>query len=93
LEAVKGKDYMDKRDMSDWPTLTRFADRPSWIKQVSTALQSPDRGMGALLPRPVRAAVTDGQRAEDRGFADPSRPTLFAVLDELGLKLESQTDR
>ena len=27
--------------------------------------------------------------AEDRAFADPARPTLQAVLDKVGLKLES----
>jgi uncharacterized protein (TIGR03435 family) len=41
--------------------------------------------------RPNRPAETDDQRAEDLAFADPSRPTLFAVMEGLGLKLEAQT--
>jgi uncharacterized protein (TIGR03435 family) len=38
-----------------------------------------------------RPAETDSQRAEEVALADPSRPTLFAVMEGLGLKLEAQT--
>ena len=43
------------------------------------------------VQRPNRPAETDAPRAEDLALADPSRPTLFAVLEELGLNLETQT--
>ena len=42
------------------------------------------------VPR-TRPAGTDGQRIEDQLLADPNRPTLFAALEALGLKLEAQT--
>lgn len=38
------------------------------------------------MPRPPGQEPT----AEDIAFADPARPTLFRILDRLGLKLESQ---
>jgi uncharacterized protein (TIGR03435 family) len=44
-----------------------------------------------ILALPTRPAQNEPQRAGDLAIADPSRPTLFAVFEELGLKLEPQT--
>jgi uncharacterized protein (TIGR03435 family) len=79
-------------DMSDLATiLSRFADRPVLDKTGLSGLYNIQTVGWVPLVRPARPAVTDLQRAEDEALADPSRPTLFSVLDELGLKLESQT--
>lgn len=40
---------------------------------------------------PLRPPENEAQREAQRFLLDPNRPTLFAVLEELGLKLEAQT--
>jgi uncharacterized protein (TIGR03435 family) len=43
-------------------------------------------GWQPLLPRPGADLASD----EAKALADPSRPTLFDVFEQLGLKLESK---
>jgi bla regulator protein blaR1 len=74
--------------------LTGFSDRPVIDKTGLKDLYSIQiEGWADIrnVPRPQRPAETGAQRAEDLLRDDPSRPTLFAVLDKLGLKLEPQT--
>jgi bla regulator protein blaR1 len=71
-----------------------FSDRPIIEKTGLTGLYNIQTDGWVDIrnaQRPNRPAETDAQRAEDLALADPSRPTLFAVLDGLGLKLETQT--
>jgi uncharacterized protein (TIGR03435 family) len=79
-------------DMSDLATaLSRFADRPVLDKTGLGGLYKIETvGWVPLLERPARPAGQEAS-AEDLALADPSRPTLYAVLNELGLKLEAQT--
>jgi uncharacterized protein (TIGR03435 family) len=46
-------------------------------------------GWTPLLPRPPRPPGAEPS-AEDLALADPIRPTLFAVFERLGLKMETQ---
>jgi uncharacterized protein (TIGR03435 family) len=46
-------------------------------------------GWVPLRPRPPRPPGTEPS-AEDLAFADPTRPTIFAIFERLGLKLEAQ---
>jgi bla regulator protein BlaR1 len=82
-------------DMSDFARgLTEFSDRPVIDKTGLTGLYNIQiEGWADIrnVPRPARTAQTEAQRAEDLLRDDPSRPTLFAVLDNLGLQLEPQT--
>jgi uncharacterized protein (TIGR03435 family) len=73
--------------------LIRFADKPVINKTGLTGLYNIQTvGWRPLLPRPPRPdGGTESQRAEDLAFADPSRPTLNDILDQLGLKLETLT--
>ena len=70
----------------------RFADRPvedqTGLKGLYTVQTEGWVPMRARPPRPADA--TDAQRAEDQAFADPARPTLFQIMDRLGLKMEGQ---
>jgi uncharacterized protein (TIGR03435 family) len=81
-------------DMSDLVNaLQGFSDRPILEKTGVTGLYNIQTDGWVDIrnvQRPNRPAQTDAQRAEDAAFADPSRPTLFAVLEGLGLKLETQ---
>jgi len=54
-------------------------------------IQTPGWADLRMLSQPGRPAETDAQKAEAAAVSDPSRPTLFMVLDQLGLKLEPQT--
>jgi bla regulator protein BlaR1 len=75
-------------------SLQSFSDRPIIEKTRLTGLYNiqTDGWIDIRnLQRPNRPAETDAQRAEDLALADPSRPTLFGVLEGLGLKLEAQT--
>jgi len=85
----------DAVDMSDVArALSAFSDRPVIDKTGLRELYNVQTAGWVDLrnvSRPARPAETDGQRAEDQAVADPSRPTAFAVFEELGLKLESQT--
>jgi uncharacterized protein (TIGR03435 family) len=82
-------------DMSDLVRgLQGFSDRPVIEKTGLTGLYNIQTDGWVDIrnaQRPNRPAETDAQRAEDLALADPSRPTLFTVLDGLGLKLETQT--
>jgi uncharacterized protein (TIGR03435 family) len=66
-----------------------WADRPVIDQTGLTGLYELDTdGWAPMRPRPARP---DGQQtAEDIAMADPTRLTLFQVLDKLGLKLEAR---
>jgi uncharacterized protein (TIGR03435 family) len=67
----------------------RFADRPVLNQTKLTGLYNiQTEGWVPMQPRPP---LPPGQEpsAEDLAFADPARPTIFQILDRLGLKLES----
>jgi uncharacterized protein (TIGR03435 family) len=70
----------------------RFADRPVVDQTGLKGLYNVQtEGWVPMRPRPPRPAdATDAQRAEDQAFADPARPTIFQILDRLGLKMEGQ---
>jgi uncharacterized protein (TIGR03435 family) len=78
-------------DMSDLTLgLSGFSDRPVIDKTGLSGLYNiQTEGWVPLRPRPPRPPGTE-PTAEDQAFADPARPTIFAVLERLGLKLESQ---
>ncbi len=78
-------------DMSDLAAaLSRFSDRPVLDKTGLGGLYNiQTAGWVPLRQRPPRPAGQE-PTAEDLAFADPLRPTIYAILDELGLKLESQ---
>jgi bla regulator protein blaR1 len=82
-------------DMSDLVrAIQGFSDRPILEKSGLAGLYNIQTDGWVDIrnvQRPNRPAETDAQRAEDLALADPSRPTLFAVLEGLGLKLETQT--
>jgi len=70
--------------------LANFSDRPVLDRTNLPGLFKIDtEGWVPLSPRPPRPPGQE-PTAEDLAFADPARPTLFAVLEGLGLKLESQ---
>jgi uncharacterized protein (TIGR03435 family) len=70
--------------------LSGFSDRPVIDKTGLDGLYNiQTEGWLPLRPRPPRPPGTEPS-AEDLAFADPARPTIFAVLERLGLKLESQ---
>ena len=70
--------------------IENFSDRPVLDKTGLAGLYAIDtEGWVPLRPRPVPPPGTPPS-AEDQAFADPARPTIFAVMDKLGLKLESQ---
>ena len=46
-------------------------------------------GWTPLRPRPPLAPGAE-PTAEDVAMSDPTRPTLFMILEQLGLKLDSQ---
>ena len=78
-------------DMSDLALgLSGFSDRPVIDKTgLGDLYNLQTEGWVPLRPRPPRPPGTE-PTAEDLAFADPARPTIFAVLERLGLKLESQ---
>jgi uncharacterized protein (TIGR03435 family) len=81
-------------DISDLArAIQGFSDRPIIDKTGLTGLYNiQTTGWVDIrnVQRPNRPAETDAQRAEDLALADPSRPSLFTVLEGLGLKLETQ---
>jgi uncharacterized protein (TIGR03435 family) len=91
VQGIHGKAF----DLSRMArALSGFSDRPILDKTSLTGLyniQTPGWADLRMLSQPGRPAETDAQKAEAAAVADPSRPTLFMVLDELGLKLEPQT--
>ncbi|HTA41918.1 MAG TPA: M56 family metallopeptidase [Bryobacteraceae bacterium] len=66
-----------------------WTDRPVIDKTGAADLYDVDirQGWVPMRPRPVRPPGQE-PTAEDIAFADPTRPTLNAVLDKVGLKLE-----
>lgn len=72
----------------------RFADRPVLDQTGLKGLYNVQtEGWVPMRPRPPRPPgqePTASQAAEDAAFADPARPTIFQILDRLGLKFESQ---
>lgn len=78
-------------DLSDLAlTLEGFSDRPVVDHTGLQGLYNiQTEGWVPLRPRPPRPPGADPS-AEDLAFADPARPTIFAIFDRLGLKLESQ---
>ena len=66
-----------------------WTDRPVIDKTGLPGLYELDtEGWSPMRPRMPRP---DGQQsAEDIAFSDPARPTLFMILDRLGLKMESR---
>ena len=81
---------VDMSDLADF--LSNFSDRLIIDKTGLGDLYSIETPGWVDIRNVARPpAQTDAQRAEEAALADPSRPTLFAVLDALGLKLEAQT--
>ena len=77
-------------DMADLVlALSNFSDRPMIDKtSIKGLYEIETEGWVPLRPRQVLPGAEP--TAEDLAMADPSRPTLFSVLERLGLKLESQ---
>jgi len=77
-------------DMSDLVSfLENWTDHPVIDKTGFKGLFDIDtEGWVPMRPRPGPPPGTEPS-AEDRAFADPARPTLQAVLDKVGLRLES----
>jgi uncharacterized protein (TIGR03435 family) len=77
-------------DMADLVVaLSNFSDRPMIDKTgIKGLYEIETEGWVPLRPRQVLPGAEP--TAEDLAMADPSRPTLFSVLEKLGLKLESQ---
>ena len=68
----------------------RFADRPVIDRSGLKGLYNVQtEGWVPMRPRPPGAPGQEPS-AEDKAFADPTRPTIFQILDRLGLKLEPQ---
>jgi uncharacterized protein (TIGR03435 family) len=80
-------------DMSDLArALSPFADRPVVNKTGLTGLYNIQTSGWADMRNITRPpAETEAQKAEAAAIADPSRPTMFIVMEQLGLKLEPQT--
>jgi uncharacterized protein (TIGR03435 family) len=78
-------------DLSDLAlAVEAFADRPVVDRTSLERLYNiQTEGWVSLRPRPPRPPGTEPS-AEDLAFADPTRPTIFAIFERLGLKLESQ---
>jgi uncharacterized protein (TIGR03435 family) len=75
-------------DMSDLVLfLANWTDRPMIDKTgIQGLFNIQTEGWAPLRPKP--GPPDEGEEA--KAMSDPSRPTLFAVLEQLGLKLESQ---
>jgi bla regulator protein BlaR1 len=75
-------------DMSDVVLfVANWTDKPVVDKTGLTGLYNIEtEGWVPFIPR----SGPPGDSAEEIAMADPSRPTLYAVFDRLGLKLESQ---
>jgi uncharacterized protein (TIGR03435 family) len=78
-------------DMSDLAAgASGFADRPVIDKTgIKGLFNIQTEGWVPMRPRPPSSPDQE-PTAEDRAFADPTRPTLFQIFDRLGLKLEPQ---
>jgi uncharacterized protein (TIGR03435 family) len=78
-------------DLSDLTLAVEgFADRPVVDTTGLKGLYNIQTdGWVPMRPRPPRPPGTEPS-AEDLAFADPTRPTIFAIFEQLGLKLESQ---
>lgn len=78
-------------DLSDLAYIVEgFADRPVVDRTGLTGLYNiQTEGWVPLRPRPPRPPGTEPS-AEDLAFADPARPTIFAIFEQLGLRLEAQ---
>jgi uncharacterized protein (TIGR03435 family) len=67
-----------------------FSDRPvvnkTGLKDLYNIQTEGWVPLNARPPRPPGQEASD----EDRAFADPTRPTIFAIFNGLGLRLESQ---
>jgi uncharacterized protein (TIGR03435 family) len=76
-------------DMAEFTAFVEaFSDRPVIDKTGFTGLFDIDtEGWVPLRPRPLPPPGKE-LSAEDLAFADPARPTLGAVLDKVGLRLE-----
>jgi uncharacterized protein (TIGR03435 family) len=81
-------------DISDLArALSGFSDRPIIDQTGLKGLYNIQTSGWVDLRNLVRPPSSGGPdpRPEDSLFNDPSRPTLFAVLEELGLKLQAET--
>lgn len=78
-------------DLSDLAYFVEgFADRPVVDRTSLKGLYNIQTdGWVPMRPRPPRPPGTEPS-AEDLAFADPTRPTIFAIFQQLGLKLEPQ---
>ena len=69
--------------------VSNFTDRPLIDRTRLTGLYDIDTdGWVPMRPRPPRPPGVE-PTAEDLAFADPVRPTLYAIFEKLGLKMES----
>jgi uncharacterized protein (TIGR03435 family) len=77
-------------DMADLVLfVSNWTDRPMVDRTgIKGLYEIETEGWVPLRPRQVLPGAEPS--AEDLAMADPSRPTLFSVLEQLGLKLESQ---
>jgi uncharacterized protein (TIGR03435 family) len=77
-------------NMSDMVThLENWTDRPLIDKTGFKGLFDIDtEGWVPMRPRPGPPPGTEAS-AEDRAFADPARPTLPALLEKVGIRMES----
>jgi len=66
-----------------------WSDRPLVDKTgINGLFEVQTDGWAPLIPRPLLPGVE--RTAEDIAMADPSRPTLFAIFERMGIKLEAQ---
>jgi bla regulator protein BlaR1 len=69
--------------------VSNWTDRPMVDRTgIKGLYEFETEGWVPLRPRQVLPGAEPS--AEDLAMADPSRPTLFSILEQLGLKLESQ---
>jgi len=90
--------YGDAVDLTDLAeVLTLWSDRVAVLDKTGLNGLYKIQTAGWLDPRanqpPLPSPVTEPQTETQKLLADPNRPTLFAVIEELGLRLEPQTDR